>query len=413
MKLKETLYGVYGKMRQVYRMRKGCRFCWNNAKISVVFFMQYVPSWGKLDLLYRSLLEHPMFDVHLVCVPEDLSDKENATYGYFVNRGYDAINACLEDGGWFDLRSLKPDYVFTTRPYDFYLPVEYQSHNMCLYTKICNFSYGINLDKELANMIFGQSAYMHTYMYFVEMESLVAEYQKAQRLGHKLGLNHSECLGMIALDGFMEDSKTISSSWNFADSGLRVIWAPRWTTDKKLGGSNFFTYKDFLVEYFKEHQEMNLLMRPHPLMFDNFISTGEMTELEVDEYKRTISETKNIAFDTEKEYASSFWQSDVLIADYSSIIPEYFLTEKPLIFCITNMELTLLDNMKDILEGCYVVDSKEALLDCLEALRQGNDSKKEIRQEMKQKLFGKTLGKSVKLTTEWLIEDWRSHNASN
>ena len=148
-------------------------------------------------------------------------------------------------------------------------------------------------------------------------------------------------------------------------------------------------------------------------MFDNFISTGEMTELEVDEYKRIISETKNIAFDTEKEYASSFWQSDVLIADYSSIIPEYFLTEKALIFCITNMELTLLDNMKDILEGCYVVDSKEALLDCLEALRQGNDSKKEIRQEMKQKLFGKTLGKSVKLTTEWLIEDWRCHNASN
>ena len=148
-------------------------------------------------------------------------------------------------------------------------------------------------------------------------------------------------------------------------------------------------------------------------MFDNFISTGEMTELEVDEYKRTISETKNIAFDTEKEYASSFWQSDVLIADYSSIIPEYFLTEKPLIFCITNMELTLLDNMKEILEGCYVVDSKEELKDCLEMLRQGNDPKKEIRQKIKGKLFGKTLGKAVKLTTEWLVEDWRSHNAGN
>ena len=131
------------------------------------------------------------------------------------------------------------------------------------------------------------------------------------------------------------------------------------------------------------------------------------------EYKDKVQNAKNICFDMEKEYAHTFWQSDVLIADYSSIIPEYFLTEKPLIFCITNMELTLLDNMKDILKGCYVVDSKEELQDCLEMLRSGQDPKETIRKEMKQKLFGDTLGKSVELTTNWLIEDWRSHNAGN
>ena len=77
------------------------------------------------------------------------------------------------------------------------------------------------------------------------------------------------------------------------------------------------------------------------------------------------------------------------------------------------MELTLLDNMKDILKGCYVVDSKDELQDCLEMLRSGQDPKETIRKEMKQKLFGDTLGKSVELTTNWLIEDWRSHNAGD
>lgn len=413
MNLKQPIYDLYGKLRQIYRMKKGQRFSWQNEKISVVFLMQYAPSWGKLELLYESLLENPLFDVHLVCVPEELSDKENATFCYFSEKGYEAINACMENGSWFDIKTLKPDYVFTTRPYDFYLPVEYQSHNMCTYTRLCNFSYGINLDKELADMIFGQNSYMHTYMYFVEMESLVQEYQKAQRLGHKLGLIHSACMGMIAIDGFMKEVGKESPSWEFADAGLKVIWAPRWTTDKKLGGSNFFTYKDFMLDYFRENEDMNLLMRPHPLMFDNFIRTGEMTEAEVAEYKDKVQNAKNICFDMEKEYAHTFWQSDVLIADYSSIIPEYFLTEKPLIFCITNMELTLLDNMKDILKGCYVVDSKEELQDCLEMLRRGQDPKETIRKEMKQKLFGDTLGKSVELTTNWLIEDWRSHNAGN
>lgn len=418
MKLKENLYSAYGKMRQIYRMKKGSRFCWHNDRISVVFLMQYTPSWGKLELLYDSLIRNPEFDVHLVCVPDNLNngvpaDNMNQTYQYFTDKGYEAVDAWMGDGRWFDLKNLKPDYVFTTRPYDFYLPVDYQSHNMCLYTRICNFSYGINIDRELEEMVFGQSFYMHTYMYFVEMESLVADYQKAQSLGHRLGLNHSDCLGMIALDGFMNDKNSESASWNFATNGLRVIWAPRWTTDKKLGGSNFFTYKDFMLDYFREHDEMNLLMRPHPLMFDNFISTGEMTADEVEKYKAEVNSIKNIAFDDQKEYAATFWNSDVLIADYSSIVPEYFLTEKPLIFCATNMELTLLDNMKDILKGSYVVNSEQELRGCLEELRQGKDTRKDIRIEMKQKLFGKTLGKSVELTTNWLIEDWRKSNAGN
>ena len=46
-------------------------------------------------------------------------------------------------------------------------------------------------------------------------------------------------------------------------------------------------------------------------------------------------------------------------------------------------------------------------------LRRGQDPKETIRKEMKQKLFGDTLGKSVELTTNWLIEDWRSHNAGD
>ena len=168
-----------------------------------------------------------------------------------------------------------------------------------------------------------------------------------------------------------------------------------------------------MLDYFREHDEMNLLMRPHPLMFDNFISTGEMTADEVEKYKAEVNSIKNIAFDDQKEYAATFWNSDVLIADYSSIVPEYFLTEKPLIFCATNMELTLLDNMKDILKGSYVVNSEQELRGCLEDLRQGKDTRKDIRIEMKQKLFGKTLGKSVELTTNWLIEDWRKSNAGN
>lgn len=412
MKIKDWLYKFYLPARQVVRMRKNQNISWNNKKITVLFFIQYTPSWGKMRLLYQSLLKDDRFKVYLFCMPESW-DSGNETYQYFKERGYDAINARQEDGSWFDLKTLKPDYIMTTRPYDYTEPIEYYSQNLCKIAKICNFSYGINIDENIAKWVYTQPFYRHTYMYFVEMEFLEEVYKKYQKLGTKLNLCHVKHLGMIALDDFMSQRNDESISWKFAKGNMRIMWTPRWNTDKTLGGSNFFTFKDFWIDYCKEHREVDLLIRPHPLMFSHFEQTGELTKEAALDYKKLISESENIALDEEKEYAANFWNTDVLVTDYSSIVPEFFLTEKPLIFCKKNMELPLLDNMKDILKASYVVETAEELYDCLEELRQGKDTKKDIRIEMKQKLFGKTLGKSVELTTNWLIEDWRKSNAGN
>lgn len=64
------------------------------------------------------------------------------------------------------------------------------------------------------------------------------------------------------------------------------MWTPRWTTNKKLGGSNFFVYYKLLLEYAEKNDDVDLLCRPHPLMFDNFLKTGEMKIEEIDDYKK-------------------------------------------------------------------------------------------------------------------------------
>ena len=413
MNLKALLCKVYLPVRQVWLMSRSKKHTWNNTKITVVFFVQHVPSWGKLNLLYQSLKNDSRFKVYLFCVPNPKDDLNNETYNYFKQRGYEAINAREEDGSWFDLKRIKPDYIMTTRPYDYEEPVEYYSNNLCKIGKICNFSYGINIDERIAEYVYTQQFYRHTYMYFAEMQFLEDIYKKYQKLGTKFNLCHTKHLGMIALDDFMAQRDKYSASWDFAKGDVRIMWTPRWSTDIAFGGSNFFTFKDFWIKYCKENPSVDLLIRPHPQMFMHLEQTGEFTKEEADTYKHQIELLDNVALDKEKEYAASFWNADVLVSDYSSIIPEFFLTEKPLVFCKRNMILPLLDNMKDILKGCYVVDSEKELYDCIEQLRQGNDTKKNIRAEMKEKLFGKTLGKSVELTTNWLIEDWRKSNAGN
>lgn len=50
------------------------------------------------------------------------------------------------------------------------------------------------------------------------------------------------------------------------------LWIPRWTTPADDNEkSTFLMYKDFLLNYFSNNAELSLIIRPHPLMFDNYI----------------------------------------------------------------------------------------------------------------------------------------------
>ena len=48
-----------------------------------------------------------------------------------VERGYSVIDAYDEETKeFFDLKKLQPDYIFIPRPYDWYLPLQYQSKEL-------------------------------------------------------------------------------------------------------------------------------------------------------------------------------------------------------------------------------------------------------------------------------------------
>ena len=86
----------------------------------------------------------------------------------------------------------------------------------------------------------------------------------------------------------------------------------------------------------KKIRKRSLVFRPHPLTFKNFISLGLITSDEVDEYLRKFQNNEQLYYDQTSEYFTTFWHSDVFVGDISSIIPCYFLTGKPIIYCHTD-----------------------------------------------------------------------------
>ena len=365
--------------------------------IRVGFLCQYIPSWVKLQPIYDMMREDPRFEPMLICVPSAIKDGvltdtsgKNDTLDYFNEHGYpEAINALLPEGSWLDLKSLNLSYVFYPRPYNAYMPPCYHSQVVCRYSKICLVLYGMAVTQEVVETTLNRDFYRYVYYYFAELPFPLLQNKRKGWLLHALGLQRSSYYGIPGVETIRAAKELPRPAWDFAEEGkFRVMWTPRWTTDLALGGSNFFTFYDFLTTLAQKDPGYAFLFRPHPLTIPHFLETGELTQEQADRFVQLCTDLPNISLDQEKDYSATFWGTDVLVTDISGIIPEYFATGKPMIFCAANMHLTLEQTTQKMIEASYVVYTQEELESCLSDLRRGIDPKATQRQKILSQYFG-------------------------
>lgn len=369
--------------------------------IKVGFICQYIPAWAKVETIYAMMREDSSFEPYLICLPSNIKNNRltdpdslhNDTYAYFRDHGYsEALNALTGKETWLDLKELDLEYLFYPRPYNHFMPESYTVKQTSKYCKVCLLMYGMEILEEITRITLNRDFMAYVTYYFAENTAVRAVNYQRNRFAHDMGLQKTLCIGMPVLESLNAKRNAQSPSWEFSKNAFRVMWTPRWTTDLAEGGSNFFTYYQKLTAYAKEHPDIDFLYRPHPLTFPHFVETGEMTQQQVDDFKAQCEATPNISLDKEQQYDAAMWQSSVLISDYSGMVPEYFFTGKPLIFCISNMVLTLSDFGKRMLEGCYVVNDEKELFACLEMLKAGEDPLKEKRGEIIRELYGNNDG---------------------
>ena len=87
------------------------------------------------------------------------------------------------------------------------------------------------------------------------------------------------------------------------------------------------------------------------------------------------------------------------------MMPEFFVTGKPLVFCSGNMELELAPHISKMLEGCYVVQTPKELFNILQKLKAGEDPLQDKRKQLISELFGDLSKQASAAITEALAED--------
>ena len=361
----------------------------HNRKIRIVFICQYIPAWSKNKQLYENAAADDRFQVLLLCIPNrisankliDVNDLSNDAYDYFSAHGYkEAVNALIGRDTWFDLKAFQPDYVIYNR-FDRPMPIPYTSSVVSTYSKICFIEYGTPLIRFEEGMV-DKKFVANTFCYFAESQSIKSIIDSWNSLKNLLGLSISVCCGIPAVENAYNAREDCSPSWDFSGNAFRIIYTPRWTMDPAWGGSSFLKYKKQFLDLADQYDDIDILIRPHPLMFDHFVDTGLLTLDDVSAYQKECEKRNNTSLDTEKEYLATFWNSSVLICDYSSIIIEYFVTGKPIIFLAYRDNIEYTQQMNTLLQGCYLANNEQELVKTILQLKNGDDPLFEIRKKI-------------------------------
>ena len=148
---------------------------------------------------------------------------------------------------------------------------------------------------------------------------------------------------------------------------------------------------------------MNLIIKGHPFLFgENNQNIAQKNQIE-----EIVRKNKNIIFTTSTDYIKYFHASDICIADTSSIIYEYLLTQKPIIALFSNECIHWSIFCRPLQNICYCPSNPEALENILLNLQNKNDWKKAARMEFIEKNFhkiGESAGYKIKV---YIKEDFK------
>lgn len=364
-------YFLYRPKHLVWR-KKGTL---SHPNIKIVFLVQFPETWNSMKTVYESLSSYKDVQTTILCIPKPLQSSSaneyraattNEAFEFFSNKHIECTNA-YTNSVWMDLEALKPHYVIYTRPYNKQYPDLYKSNTVCRYAKTCYLPYAFNMMDELFYTTYHPEFISTMFLSFIPCESRYELCKKEYFFHNKFGTNKFLNMGYPRFD-LLADNSQVEDRERFT-----VAWMPRWTIPD--GSSNkpsgFLKYCDSLLEFAEKHAEMDFIIRPHPLMFSTFIEKGVMTQEQLDRFHQQCNLCGNVFIDSQKDYLPLIKKADVLVADYTSLLIEFFVTKKPIIYCDNatglNREAQKMDS------ALYHADNTEEIESMICNLYNGND----------------------------------------
>ena len=336
-----------------------------NGVLKVGFIVQMPEIWHTEKSVYELMCGDSRFEPWLIIVPElDITSMEirNDAGDYYINECKNGkMIIARKNGQWCDIDLDSFDYIFYQRPYNYYLPEHLQTGHTVAQSRVCYIPYAIEDVKNAG--LFEDDFFRNVYMGFHESDDI------ADLLNERYPPVTDKRFYSIG-NPTQEKAMSINKNCGYTN----VLWAPRWSTDPVIGGSHFLDYYKQLGAF--PWGENKLTIRPHPLMWDNFIRKNIITP---EEKEKIISDWtgQGIRIDDNTSIFDTFNDTDILISDRSSIMTIFMMTGKPVIYCPFGSDFYELFDLT--VSGCYIAEDWNGLESTVKMLLSGEDPLKEKR----------------------------------
>ena len=323
----------------------------NNNKINICFVLQ---EYSLFDKLYNVFLELNKYnDIYVKAIilpPYDLktntiNKNDHTNLDLFIKKiGKD--NIISED----DFEKIDFDYIFINRPYDYYVEDKFKVINLYKRSKICYLPYANALTISLTKLNIENDFNCYVNLFFSDNKVIYNGVKNKYKIQNALGIKKVYDEGYPALETYVDYHYYNSLK---DDKTINILYTPRWSNEGEFGGSSFLFIKDEILQLSK-NRNIKLIFRPHPMMFDNFIRNKKMSEKDVLNFREELLNNGAILYETGL-VSDILDQIDIYLTDYSSLIMNYYLTGKPIIYIETGI-MEILDDFKFIFDDNYIVN---------------------------------------------------------
>lgn len=374
-----------------YKLLKGRndKLVWSdNEDLKVLFIVQRIEVFtSSLPVVYEAIKRG--HDVSILVSPRFIDcnssfdlEAQNKTiktiYGWDIAKKVKLLEAYnFEKQKYNELTEIY-DYIFVNLPYAWMLPPNYDFKILRKHGQLCFLPYGYGLSdnayilRGVANDYFLQQVNYHFATNELDFDFMKPLYKQIEEKGHK------EILYNVGFPRF-----ELNKDAEMCNQKFTILWIPRWTSASKqkdnLGGS-FLKYKDDFIKFALSHKECNFVLRPHPLMFDNYIANGLITREEYQALLNTINNSDNLSLDDGPSYLETFNKTNLLIADFSSIVAEFFIQNKPILY--TGKAADFGKRTAYITKSFYFVNSFDDIENNINDIIKGLDNKSLDREKM-------------------------------
>ncbi|CAB4677616.1 MAG: hypothetical protein F2660_00070 [Actinobacteria bacterium] len=304
--------------------------------IRVVFLSFYFEAWDALADIYRQMLADPRFEPTVISIPRRLTGEttysgEDKVSALYDSVGVEHLRFDFEDSaiGLAKLREIAPDYVFLNYPWQRNYQPNYRAEVLSEFTKVCQVPYYsfalVNEPGEdgVAPYLYTQRSHQLSSLIFTQDAAVVEAYSRTSR-----GNSHVHLTGSPKLDSLV--SRAIATPRD----RYTLVWAPHHSYSAHwLNFGTFASMYREMLDFAKSHQDIEIIMRPHPFMFGTLVDRQVVDESELNQWLEEFKALPNTSIETGGDFASLFLSSDLLLTDGISFIGEYpMITGKPAVY---------------------------------------------------------------------------------